>query len=168
MLNYIWLGLVAIGILTAAGRDIYNETTNRYANGDEWEIIASEDIDDSVSDIQHGSVLLSPPAQIYQDTLRFQADVRNVRASKRRISLLVTDAHPPAVKEIAEAQGDGDKLAGYAEYRKGAWRFTHDEVRFVWMKRITNATLEAAELAVTIAIGLIGIMALWLGVMKVG
>ncbi len=40
-------------------------------------------------------------------------------------------------------------------------------VRFVYLKRITNAALDAAALAVKIALGLIGIMALWLGVMKV-
>ncbi len=32
MLNYVWLGLVVIGILTAAGRDLYESIQNVYGN----------------------------------------------------------------------------------------------------------------------------------------
>ena len=35
------------------------------------------------------------------------------------------------------------------------------------MKNVTNETISKASTAVTLALGLIGIMALWLGVMKV-
>ncbi|MEK7251004.1 MAG: hypothetical protein AAB209_11345, partial [Bacteroidota bacterium] len=33
MLNYIWLALIAIGILVAIGNDVYDERTNAYRNG---------------------------------------------------------------------------------------------------------------------------------------
>ena len=42
-----------------------------------------------------------------------------------------------------------------------------ESVSFLKLKDITNAALDYAGTAVNIAIGLIGIMALWLGVMKV-
>ncbi|HEX9006011.1 MAG TPA: hypothetical protein VF889_01860, partial [Bacteroidota bacterium] len=32
MLNYIWIGLIAIGILTAVGVDVRNEVINPYRN----------------------------------------------------------------------------------------------------------------------------------------
>jgi spore maturation protein A len=38
---------------------------------------------------------------------------------------------------------------------------------FMKIKAVTDAALDYASTAVTIALGLIGIMALWLGVMKV-
>ncbi|MEK6756660.1 MAG: nucleoside recognition domain-containing protein, partial [Bacteroidota bacterium] len=42
-----------------------------------------------------------------------------------------------------------------------------EPIRFVKLKAVTQAALDYASTAVTIALGLIGIMALWLGVMKV-
>jgi spore maturation protein SpmA len=42
-----------------------------------------------------------------------------------------------------------------------------EEVSFLKMKEITNAALEYSGIAVNIAIGLIGVMALWLGIMKI-
>ena len=38
MLNYVWIGLVVIGVLTAAGNDIYDASTNRYRNGSDFEL----------------------------------------------------------------------------------------------------------------------------------
>ena len=42
-----------------------------------------------------------------------------------------------------------------------------EDIEFAKMKEVTNSALSYAGIAVEIAIGLIGIMALWLGVMKV-
>ncbi|MDE3057823.1 MAG: nucleoside recognition protein [Bacteroidota bacterium] len=42
-----------------------------------------------------------------------------------------------------------------------------EEVRYVKIRAVTKAALDYANTAVTISLGLIGIMALWLGVMKV-
>jgi spore maturation protein A len=42
-----------------------------------------------------------------------------------------------------------------------------EEVSFMGLKKVTNSALDYAGTAVEIALGLIGIMALWLGVMKV-
>jgi spore maturation protein A len=67
-----------------------------------------------------------------------------------------TGAKPPqAVTETAPANADEPE-------RK------NDESAFVAMgKRLNGATLDAAESAVTICIGLIGIMALWLGLLNI-
>jgi spore maturation protein A len=46
-------------------------------------------------------------------------------------------------------------------------QFILEPIRFVKLKAVTQAALDYASTAVTIALGLIGIMALWLGVMKV-
>jgi spore maturation protein A len=44
---------------------------------------------------------------------------------------------------------------------------TFETIRFVKLRAVTNAALEYANIAVDIALGLIGIMALWLGLIKV-
>jgi spore maturation protein A len=41
------------------------------------------------------------------------------------------------------------------------------DIEFITLKKITNEAIKVAGLAVEIALGLIGIMAMWLGVMKV-
>jgi spore maturation protein A len=46
-------------------------------------------------------------------------------------------------------------------------QFELEPIRFLKMKAVTQAALDIAGTAVNIALGLIGIMALWLGVMKV-
>ena len=42
-----------------------------------------------------------------------------------------------------------------------------EKISFVKLKEVTNSALDYASTAVNISLGLIGIMALWLGVMKV-
>jgi spore maturation protein A len=51
--------------------------------------------------------------------------------------------------------------------QRAAVTFVWEPIRFVKLRAVTQAALDYAGIAVTIAIGLIGIMALWLGVMKV-
>jgi spore maturation protein A len=50
---------------------------------------------------------------------------------------------------------------------RAAVTFVWEPIRFIKLRAVTQAALDYAGIAVTIAIGLIGIMALWLGVMKV-
>jgi len=67
-----------------------------------------------------------------------------------------------------------DRLTGtvtsirYAEDRRSAvLRMILEPIRFVKIRGVTQAALDYAAIAVNISLGLIGIMALWLGVMKV-
>ncbi|MBI5472426.1 MAG: nucleoside recognition protein [Ignavibacteriae bacterium] len=67
-----------------------------------------------------------------------------------------------------------DKLSGrivaytVADDAKSAHvRLEFEPIRFVKMKAVTQSALDIASTAVSIALGLIGVMALWLGVMKV-
>jgi len=46
-------------------------------------------------------------------------------------------------------------------------QFVLEPIHYMKSKAVTQAALDYATTAVTIALGLIGIMALWLGVMKV-
>jgi spore maturation protein SpmA len=89
------------------------------------------------------------------------------------ITIIADKSFPEIWKEMAEASSEKNDLIGSikikeqisANFFKGQITFT--KVSFNKMKDVTNAVLSYAGTAVTIAIGLIGIMALWLGVMKV-
>ena len=74
---------------------------------------------------------------------------------------------------MASISGKDDDLVG--EVKLGGMsgpgminaKITLEEISFAKMKDVTNSALDSAGTAVNIALGLIGIMALWLGVMKV-
>jgi spore maturation protein A len=81
---------------------------------------------------------------------------------------------PALWREMARYATTRDRLTGnvtaFTLLPEGATarvRFVLEPIRFVKMRGVTQAALDYAGTAVTIALGLIGIMALWLGVMKV-
>jgi spore maturation protein A len=85
-----------------------------------------------------------------------------------------TDAMPALWKEMSKSASAKDKLMGKVEYIKfsedKSWakaRIVMEPIRFVKLKAITQAAIDFANTAVEIAIGLIGVMALWLGLIKV-
>jgi spore maturation protein A len=90
------------------------------------------------------------------------------------ITLSIDESSPDLWREMARAATARDRLLGsVTSVRWGPdgttalIRFTLEPIRFVRLRAVTQAAFDYAGTAVTIAIGLIGIMALWLGVMKV-
>ena len=77
------------------------------------------------------------------------------------------------MSEIAGISGKDDDLTaqisikGMIDSSNAKAEMILEEVSFLKLKQVTNAALSYAGTAVEIALGLIGIMALWLGVMKV-
>lgn len=182
MLNYIWISLIAIGILVAAGNDVRDEMQNTYRNGNrfgatveitktttgslqqwEGELVVPAEAFNSFYDVQ------STHAEIHQPV---EIAVRPGGGSS--ISLLIGDATPAIWKDMAKSGSARDKLSGKVkaltlspEGRPMSVQFELEPIHFVKLKAITQAALDMAGTAVNIALGLIGIMALWLGVMKV-
>jgi spore maturation protein A len=182
MLNYIWIGLIAIGILVAVGSDIRDEMVNPYRNGL----------------VQEGTVEISrtpgPLRTTYEGTLVIPAERFNTFYGRTLVSEPVRqevtlvagaggvsslsfqpgESAPRFWRDMARYATDKDHLTGvvhsFALGGDGATaqvRFVLESIRFVKMRAVTAAALEYAGIAVNIALGLIGIMALWLGVMKV-
>jgi len=89
--------------------------------------------------------------------------------------MIDVDSRTPQLwRTMASLAGVKDKLRGTLESVRfveggssAAVTIVFEPVHFVKLRAITNAALDYAGTAVTIALGLIGIMALWLGVMKV-
>ena len=175
MLNQIWLALIVIGILTAAGRDISDAVRNTYGNGMPWEgEIAVPRPDGGEREFRTRITFSAEqvrahfPDERVSDPVLFDATFILREQTRGSIMLDVDDTHPATFITIRDAQGSKARLIGTAE--RGAdsrWVIRFEPTSFVFLKKITQAAFDAAGAAVQIAIGLIGIMALWLGVMKI-
>ncbi len=183
MLNHIWLALIVIGILTAAGRDIYDVTQNSYGNGIPWEvrIDAAETVVSGGTGsegraggaVETSLLITGGQLSAHFPGLEGSVDVQipaRVTFSGKSVAVASIDVSgdaPERLKVMAAALGDEARLTARLRQRGGGWRATIEPVSLVYLKKVTNAAFDVAGLAVQIAIGLIGIMALWLGVMKV-
>ncbi|MDT8323875.1 MAG: nucleoside recognition domain-containing protein [Bacteroidota bacterium] len=178
MLNHIWLALIVIGILTAAGRDVYDVTQNSFGNGIPWEV-RLEGPDGEVTGTGQGTTVqatlhvsaaqlrahFSTDAIAADAALPARVTFRDDGSASAQIDVRVASAGRFTV--MAEALGGGETLAANLRRAGADWEMRVDDVSLVYLRKVTNAAFEIAGLAVEIALGLIGIMALWLGVMKV-
>lgn len=176
MLNHIWLALIVIGILTAAGRDIYDASRNSYGNGIPWTVSSAVLEENAVAgSVLHGEIVLTrQQLAAHFPGERFLADAalpaiftsRNTQSATAVIT--VGEDAPERLRVMSELTGSGGTLS--ARLRRegsGQWLAEFDPVSLVYLRKVTNAAFDMAGTAVNIALGLIGIMALWLGVMRV-
>jgi spore maturation protein A len=182
MLNYVWIGLIIIGILVAVGNDVKDEAGNTYRNGLTLEAtLAVQRAPSAERSSWEGELIV--PAETFNQFYGIAAATTEIRqpvsmttAPSGASSLLLTvDGNTPERwKEMAKNATTKDKLTGnvksirFAEGgQTAAVQIVFEPIRFVKVKAVTQAALDYASTAVNIALGLIGIMALWLGVMKV-
>lgn len=179
MLNYIWAGLIILSLIFAGITDFRDLSTDRYRNGEalpvtvEFEQPYSPDarrqpIQVSISDADFASFYgISASSSTFKGTL-----VQSERGRELRFANGVSLPEPLATIRDFTAKRDPELLAtlhgnpaagdsilvGGAEFRP---------VHFVKMNAIGAAAFDFAETAVTIALGLIGILALWLGLLRI-
>jgi spore maturation protein SpmA len=182
VLNYIWLALILLGICAALTTDVINNSTNRYRNDIPFNIILS--FDQNIDSLSEGK----QPAKVNVNAADFSsfynykinadlvadADIIYKRDFEEGFISIKVDENSPSIwKEMAADAGEADDLTGkiILKERIAANLFkaviVFDAMSFAKMKEVTSAVISYAGTAVTIALGLIGIMALWLGVMKV-
>lgn len=183
MLNYIWLALICIGIGVAVGSDVRDISTDRYRNGTEMavEIRYPEGDRDAVIPGRRSRVSVTFHSgeieTIYgtgvNPDLAFEGSMIISSAGSGVVSLDIGDRGPAVWKEIVRAQRKGLSLQAHLRWTdNGSFptraRMTIDPVGYVRLNAVTNDGIVAyAKIAVELAIGLIGIMALWLGIMKI-
>jgi spore maturation protein A len=183
VLNYIWLSLLLIGILVAVGNDWRDLSTDKYRNGAELPALLILD-EPPAGELTAG--------RTYQSTLEFApgdlaglaepvpADPVLQRAAftpgpaGSGPVVLTADAATPALwQEMAKALRKETvsgtlRLEGPVGGGRARAILTLDPVKFVHLNAVTNdGFIRYAKTAVELAIGLIGVMALWLGVMKI-
>jgi spore maturation protein A len=193
MLNYIWLGLIAIAIFVALGRDISEESSNRFRNNETVPLqISAGGIKPAGPNHFTGISFLtrSQVARFYGadeaktikgDTVVFSTDIVQSQSNLRAGTLTLTlpsassmVSAPSVMIDAAAAGNDAAKLTGQVAFdtavlsRGGTIGFTPPSVHFRILTKVANdGILKTADTAVSLALGLIGVMALWLGIMKI-
>jgi len=182
MLNYVWITLLFLGIATGLTTDIIDRNNNKYRNNESLPVTISfpYTFDSTIKKSYDANLLISKEDfnSFYDEDisadLSFPAKV-SVNPDDKKISLFFkTNKESPKIfREIASMSGEEDDLSGKIsgisqisgkEVKAG---ITLEEVLFLKMKKITNSAIDYAKISVNIALGLIGIMALWLGIMKI-
>jgi spore maturation protein SpmA len=182
MLNYIWLALLFLGIGAALTTDIINQDQDKFRNDKPIPvtiILHPGSLKSSGSKVE-GDLKISRESfnSFYNDSIKTDLNypvtlTRTADKNKANIYFKITKDSPPILTEIASASGDKDDITGVVNYNStstdsvitGSAIF--EAVRFLKLKDVTNSALDYSGTAVNISLGLIGIMALWLGIMKV-
>ncbi len=179
MLNKIWIALLVIGIIAALAGDVSDSVSGKFRNGRPLPVTikfnkaplggkADAEIEVGKSDFEkfYSKNITAPYTQ--KAVITFA--VKNNEAAV----VITTDEHTPSVwKEMAKGAGSSADLTGRLNITSKTDSLNYkadlilENVSFIRMQSVTTSAFDAAKTAVTIAIGLIGIMALWLGIMKV-
>ncbi len=181
MLNYIWLGLLFLGIGTALTLDVVNQSNNRYRNGESVEVFVSFDSALAASTKPFDAALKISSNTFGKFYGEFQNDdvnqkvklIYNGKDKSYAVYFIVDDKSPAIWQEMAKVSGKENDLGGklFLVDKAGVNSFHAglilEKISFAKMKDVTNGAIDYAGKAVNIALGLIGIMALWLGIMKI-
>jgi spore maturation protein A len=182
MLNYIWFFLIVIALVVGVGKDINDEIRNTYRNETPLEVmfIASQVPSGAVTRCEGQFYLTAKQFNDFYGTSSQLEEVKqpvilSFRQDKTgNFIFACTDATPVLWKDMAKSASGSDKLTGKVERIEFSddqgWAkatIVMESIRFVKLKAITQAAIDFANIAVEIAIGLIGVMSLWLGLIKV-
>ncbi|HEY6951623.1 MAG TPA: nucleoside recognition domain-containing protein [Bacteroidota bacterium] len=182
MLNYIWLSLIALAIVAAVGNDIKDEVENTYRNGipmDATVLVRNSPGENTMrydGEIVIGAQLFDLFYGVQSQKSEVHQPVSLTVAANGAGSLYMpmTDASPEFWKQMSRSATARDRLTGkvlaaqFSPDRSTARvTFILESIKFVKIRAVTQAALDFAGTAVEISIGLIGIMALWLGLMKI-
>ena len=181
MLNYIWLALIVIGVLVAVWNDFNDLLNDRYRNNED-EIVSIKlvtPVDSLDPKISYPCSVLFRRSEFMRHELPYRgaaqrAELISINAENGTLRIFVDENAPPYWKKRYAAQKSSDFLIAKAKWSnkvdsplETVW-LKFDPVKFVKLNAVTNdGIIKYAKTAVELAIGLIGIMALWLGVMKI-
>lgn len=179
MLNYIWTILIFLGIAAALTSDISDKLGDGYRNGRGIPLSTSLSADQSINEGENFSLkgILSAENynSIYSDTISEDIPfaITGKYSGKRNqitATLTLPESVPELIKRIAKSTGNDNDIIAKLSFKQGDKSqaiVVFEEVSYYKMKEVTNSALSYADTAVTIALGLIGIMAMWLGIMKI-
>jgi spore maturation protein SpmA len=182
MLNYIWIALLFLGIGAALSTDIINKTENKYRNNEPLPITLQSDSAFHNYPGKQISAKMTVTAKsfnqfyienISRDLIIPCSITYNNKNNNYVVHFLIDKNYPQLWKDIASSSGDKNDISGSVTIKRVLNDSTAEsalileDVSFLKMKEITNAALEYSGTAVNIALGLIGVMALWLGIMKI-
>ena len=173
MLNYIWTALLAAGLGFGLWHDARDLLTDRYRND------APLTFAIQAADAEASRLTLTLSAAAYAAHFDDASDVSGDLEAEARfdpgdadtdasVTFDAGTALPPRLATIAaETHADGLLLGTVVARDDTTLTLSFPPVRFLKMRAISAAAIDYAEIAVTIALGLIGGIALWLGIVKI-
>lgn len=180
MLNYVWLALMVIAVLVAAGTDLHTRLTDKYREDVDipMQLVVPDPAGAQRGKTQKATLTMPVERfnrlyiqQIPGDTLRCAVQLQFLSETRARMTLSTGGEGVPELwKSIAKAQGHPAEMRAEVALTPGATAaaFRIEKTRFEKLAAVTDAAFNFAKIAVMdIALPLIGIMALWLGVMKI-
>ena len=180
MLNYIWAGLIIFSLLFALIKDISDLSRDTYRNGTPLPvtILFEDGYDPNLRSIPVQVVLEKTSVEDHFGTLLSLADqyegrlVQNEDGQLLQFAQDVDLPEPLATIRSMTSSRENDlrgevailATAGTVQVTTG---MKLPSVRFVKMAAITEAAFDFAETAVSLALGLIGVLALWMGLLRI-
>lgn len=152
MLNKIWASLIILGISFAFAQDVHDEVYNTHNNSAplQFNLLASN---------------LSPE-KLTLATNEYQLSATLKQNQKIQIHLNANS--PQKFLNIAAANSQKNSLiAEIVSKDNTSITLLLPELHWQKLRDVTQAAFDTAEFAVKLALGLIGIMALWLGLMQI-
>jgi len=152
MLNKIWASLIIIGISFAFAQDVYDEVYNTHNNGIpvQFELLTS--------DTSHQQLTLTTSTYKLNATLK----------QNNKIQIHLSSDSPKKFLQISAANNQKNNLiADIISRDNTSITLLFPEIHWEKLREVTQAAFDTAEFAVKLALGLIGIMALWLGLMQI-
>ena len=184
MLNYIWAGLIIVALGFALAADVGDLARDTYRNGQPLPVTL-EFADGYRDDAPRQPVTVridtaqfralygvdGSPAAGYDATFRRTQDGLELRFDDADAALpapldVIRDETNPR-DQVLQGTLAGVTLARGADGDRAQARLAFPAVRFVKVGAITTAALDFAETAVSIALGLIGILVLFLGLTRI-
>ncbi len=176
MLNYIWGGLIVLSLIFALSSDINDFARDTYRNGTPLPVTVSFP-NEYDSEARRQDVRVRLPADVYQahfglpQTVNLAWDGTLVQNEDGRELRFASGADlPEPLATLCARTGDEDCRGPTAgDPTLGSWTtaVAFRPVRWVKMDAIASAALDFAETAVTLALGLIGGLGLWMGLLKI-
>lgn len=178
MLNYVWLGLILLGFVSALYIDANDIATNRFKNNQELSSLVIFDESSSAKSNIKIKISANDFSKFYNFEINEDLVVNgkiNAKLSDNNFNITIpaNNTFPKIWQEIASSSGKENSITGKLKLinqiddKTFSAFIVLSDIEFLTFKKITNEAIKIAGVAVEIALGLIGIMAMWLGVMKV-
>ncbi len=177
MLNYIWAGLIVSSFVFALGYDVRDLSSDRYRNGQPLPVQLEfpQGYDPAARRV---------PVQIRIDPREYASFYRTGQAPDSSYSGYLLQSRQGAQLRVAAGSKLPEPLATIGKISKsrddelqgrlvgftptaGTAGVVFEPVRFVKLNAISSAALDFAKTGAEIAIGLIGVLALFLGILKI-
>lgn len=176
MLNYVWIALIILGFSAALFYDARDLSENTFHNGSVMKVTVQFEHNQQTGNAQ----VFIPKDQIVPIAPNQKSDLAilalvSVKPGKNEAGFYakLDENWDGYFKKVGKASGKEDDITGSIKLLQrdslGIWNaeLTLESVSFVKMKEVVSSAFQYAGTAVEIALGLIGIMAMWLGLMKI-